>query len=222
MIGQVLWGGGGGTVEVLRPLVASGHLEQICPRNGVQGLQDRVHGKTADYVEGMVDSYGLPRGGSSTTTEHLRTFEGLKSVRNVGDLYRFKRRLLSRGRGTRVYQVFTLRLQRQSLRVPGAPLRSVDGSQSLHKDREGYRGLPQSTRCRYAPVLGRLADEKSDPGSPEYVLFPSERRILRATRLAASLLARTAQPAKTWQRFLGHLSSLRELVPMAVVHTRPI
>ena len=48
-----------------------------------------------------------------------------------------------------------------NLWVPGAPLRSVDGSQSLHKDREGHRGLPQSTRCRYAPVLGRLADEKS-------------------------------------------------------------
>ena len=63
-------------------------------------------------------------------------------------------------------------------------------------------------------------------GSTLYLLnmlvFSSERRILRATRLAASLLARTAQPAKTWQRFLGHLSSLRELVPMAVVHTRPI
>ena len=52
------------------------------------------------------------------------------------------------------------------------------------------------------------------------LVFPSERRILRATRLAASLLARNAQPAKTWQRFLGHLSSLRELVPTAVVHTR--
>ena len=52
------------------------------------------------------------------------------------------------------------------------------------------------------------------------LVFPSERRILRATRLAASLLARNAQPAKTRQRFLGHLSSLRELVPMAVVHTR--
>ena len=143
--------------------MASGHLRQICPRNGVQGLQDRVHGKTSDYVEGMVEgdpqksvskggprerspvhvgqaghkrdsgvsrdawvllpdfpssqgigwlevdsqpqgfqqicsapilsdgdtanSYGLPRGSSSTTTEHLRTFEGLKSVRKVGDLY---------------------------------------------------------------------------------------------------------------------------------------
>ena len=54
------------------------------------------------------------------------------------------------------------------------------------------------------------------------LVFLSERRILRATRLAASLLARTAQPSKTWQRFLGHLSSLRELVPMAVVHTQPI
>ena len=35
--------------------MASGHLGQICPRNGVQGLQDRVHGKTSDYIEGMVD-----------------------------------------------------------------------------------------------------------------------------------------------------------------------
>ena len=61
------------------------------------------------------NSNGLPRGSSSTTTEHLRTFEGLKSVRKVGDLYRFKRRLLSRGRGARAYQVPTLRLQRQSL-----------------------------------------------------------------------------------------------------------
>ena len=63
-------------------------------------------------------------------------------------------------------------------------------------------------------------------GSPldllNMLVFPSERRILRATRLAASLLVRTAQPAKTWQRFLGHLSSLCELVPMAVVHTPPI
>ena len=167
--------------------MASGQLGQICPRNGVQGLQDRVHGKTSDYVEGMVEgdpqksvskggprerspvhvgqaghkrdsgvsrdarvllpdfpssqgigwlevdsqpqgfqqicsapilsdgdtanSYGLPRGSSSTTTEHLRTFEGLKSVRKVGDLYRFKRRLLSRGRGARAYQVPTLRAE---------------------------------------------------------------------------------------------------------------
>ena len=35
--------------------MASGHLGQICPRNGVQGLQDRVHGKTSDFIEGMVD-----------------------------------------------------------------------------------------------------------------------------------------------------------------------
>ena len=95
------------------------------------------------------------------TTEHLRTFEGLKSVRNVGDLYRFKRRLVLRGCGARAYQVPPLRIQRQGLRVPGAPLRSVDGFQSLHKDRNGHRGLPQSTRCQYAPVLGRLVDEKS-------------------------------------------------------------
>ena len=54
------------------------------------------------------------------------------------------------------------------------------------------------------------------------LVFPSERRILRATRLAASLLARTVQSAKTWQRFVGHLSSLHKLVSMAVVHTRPI
>ena len=81
-------------------------------------------------------------GGGSTKAEHLRTFEGLKSIRNVGDLYRFKRRLLSRGRGARAYQVPPLCLQRQSLRVSGALLRSFDGSQSLHKDRKGHRGLP--------------------------------------------------------------------------------
>ena len=34
---------------------SSGHLGPIRPRNVVQGLQDRVHGKTSDYVEGMVD-----------------------------------------------------------------------------------------------------------------------------------------------------------------------
>ena len=91
---------------------------------------------------------------ASASTEHLRTFEGLKSVRNVGDLYRFKRHLLSRGRGARAYQVPPLRIQRQGLRVPGAPLRSVNGYQSHYKERKGHRGLPQGTRCQYAPVLG--------------------------------------------------------------------
>ena len=107
-------------------------------------------------------------GEAAQQRQHLRTFDGLKSVRKVGDLYRFKRRLLSRDRGARAYQVPTLRLQRQSLWVPGAPLRSVDGSQSLHKDREGHRGLPQSTRCRYEPVLGRLADENQSKSLVEH------------------------------------------------------
>ena len=176
--------------------MASGHLGQICPRNGVQRLQDRIYSKTSNDVKGVVDgdsqepvpkggsrarspvhagqtshtrdsgvsrdarvllpdlpssqgigwleadsqpqgfqqicgalilsdgdtanSHGLPRGGGSTKTEHLRTVEGLKSVRNMGDLYCFKRRLLSRGRSARAYQVPPLRLQRQSLRVSGA------------------------------------------------------------------------------------------------------
>ena len=51
------------------------------------------------------------------------------------------------------------------------------------------------------------------------LVFPSEKRVIRASRLASSLLARSPQPAKTWQKLLGHLSSLRELVPMAVTHT---
>ena len=54
------------------------------------------------------------------------------------------------------------------------------------------------------------------------LVFPSERRVVRASRLASSLLAQSPQPAKTWQKLLGHLSSLRELVPMAVTHTRHI
>ena len=54
------------------------------------------------------------------------------------------------------------------------------------------------------------------------LVFPSEKRVVRASRLASSLLARSPQPAKTWQKLLGHLSSLRELVPMTVTHTRLI
>ena len=54
------------------------------------------------------------------------------------------------------------------------------------------------------------------------LVFPSEKRVVKVLRLASSLLARGPQPAKTWQKLLGHLSSLRELVPMAVTHTRLI
>ena len=100
-------------------------------------------------------------GGGPTKAEHLRTFEGLQLILNVGDLYRFKRRLLSRGRGARAHQIPPVRLQRQSLRGPGAPLRSVDGSQSLYADRKGHRGLPQNSRGRHAPVPRRLVDEES-------------------------------------------------------------
>ena len=54
------------------------------------------------------------------------------------------------------------------------------------------------------------------------LIFPSEKRVVKVLRLASSLLARSPQPAKTWQKLSGHLSSLRELVPMAVTHTRHI
>ena len=54
------------------------------------------------------------------------------------------------------------------------------------------------------------------------LVFPSEKRVVKVSCLASSLLARGPQPAKTWQKLLGHLSSLGELVPMAVTHTRQI
>ena len=54
------------------------------------------------------------------------------------------------------------------------------------------------------------------------LIFPSEKRVVKVSRLASSLLARSPQPAKTWQKLSGHLSSLRELVPMAMTHTRHI
>ena len=54
------------------------------------------------------------------------------------------------------------------------------------------------------------------------LIFPSEKRVVKVSRLASSLLARSPQPAKTWQKLSGHLSSLPELVPMAVTHTRHI
>ena len=43
-----------------------------------QGFQQICSAPILSYGD-TANSYGLPRGGSSTTTEHLRTFEGLKS-----------------------------------------------------------------------------------------------------------------------------------------------
>ena len=54
------------------------------------------------------------------------------------------------------------------------------------------------------------------------LIFPSEKRVVKVSHLASSLLAWSPQLAKTWQKLSGHLSSLCELVPMAVTHTRHI
>ena len=54
------------------------------------------------------------------------------------------------------------------------------------------------------------------------VVFPSERREVNVSRLVAAFLTRGPQLAITRQKFLGHLSSLREFVPMVVTHTRPL
>ena len=73
---------------------------------------------------------------------------------------------------------------------------------------------PQTASTPTAPVASvytRLGPPKD--GSGDHTI-PS--------RLDSSLLAQSPQPAKTWQKLLGHLSSLRELVPMAVTHTRHI
>ena len=203
------------------------------------------------------NSHGLPRVGGSTKAE----LKGLKCIRNVGDLYRFKRCLFSLGRGARAYQVPPLCLQRQSLRVSGALLRSCDGvftrivrvieaflniqGVDMHQYLDDWLMKNQSKSLVerhwdltlfWVNKLGFLVNEGKSQLIPtqapaflgstldllNMLVFPSKRRILRATCLAASLMARTAQPPKTWQRFLGHLSSLRELVPMAAVHRRPI
>ena len=134
-----------------------GRLETNPEPQGVQQIRSAPFLSDGDTA----NSHGLPGGGGPTKAEHLRTFEELQPIRNVGDLYRFKRRLLSRGRGARAHQIPPVRLQRQGLRVSGAPLRSVDGSQSLYADRKGHRGLPQNSRGRHAPVPRRLVDEES-------------------------------------------------------------
>ena len=41
------------------------------------------------------------------------------------------------------------------------------------------------------------------------VVFPSERRVMNTSRLVATFLTWGPQLAITWQKFLGHLSSLR-------------
>ena len=206
--------------------MASGHLGQICPRDGVQRLQERIHSQAPDNVEGVVDgdpqeplskrgsrkrapvhagqtshkgnpgvarnarvllpdfpsiqgigwlkadskpqgfqqirsapilsdgdtanSHGLPGGGGPTKAEHLRTFEGLKSIRNVGDLdlrdtyfhvavAQEHTRYLRFAYNGRAFEFLVLPF----------------GLSTAH------RGLPQNSRGRHAPVLRRLADEKS-------------------------------------------------------------
>ena len=119
---------------------------------------------------------GLLRGSAPAEAKDLKTFEGLLNVRDVGSLYRFKRRLFG---GT------------------SAQSHAVLGKQTR---------LPRKRR----KVSVNTHTVPSLPG------------IVKVSRLVSSLLARSPQPAKTWQKLSGHLSSLRELVPMAVTHTRHI
>ena len=86
--------------------------------------------------------------------------EGLFNVRDVGSLYRFKRRLFSRPRSTRTHPIPPLRLQWQSVRIPGAPVQAFNSTLSVHENRAGHRGIPQDTGCRHAPVSRRLASKE--------------------------------------------------------------
>ena len=72
------------------------------------------------------------------------------SIQNVGDLFRFKRRLLSRGRD----QIPPLCLQRQSLRVRPRKARRVEGTPPL---------LPISPVTRKVPVVAVAKAEEAAP-----------------------------------------------------------
>ena len=307
-------GSGGGAVEVFRPPVASGHLGQICPRDGVQRLQDRIHSQAPDNVEGVVEghpqeplskrgsrkrapvhagqtshkgnpgvarnarvllpdfpgiqgigwlkadskpqgfqqirsapilsdgdtanSHGLPGGGGPTKAEHLRTFEGLKSIRNVGDLdlrdtyfhvavaqehtrylrfayngRAFEFLVLPFGLST-APRVFTriVRVIEAFLKIQGVDMHQYLDDWLMKNQSKSLVERHRDLTLFWVNKLGFLVNEGKSQLIPtqapaflgstldllNMLVFPSERIILRATRLAASLLARTAQPAKTW------------------------
>ena len=217
--------------------MASGHLGQICPRNCVQGLQDRVHGKTSDYVEGMVDgdpqksvSKGGPRErspvhvgqaghkrDSGVSRDALVLLPDFPSSQGIGWLEADSQPqgfqqicsapILSDGDTATVMDclgraaqqrqntsehlrdlslsetwAISIDLRNAYFHVAVAPEHTrylcfayngrafeflvlpfglSTAPRVFTRIVNGHRGLPQSTRCRYAPVLGRLADEKS-------------------------------------------------------------
>ena len=317
--------------------MASGHLGEICPRDGVQRLQDRIHRQAPDNVEGVVDGdpqEPLSKRGSRkrapvhagqtshkvnpgvtrharvllpdfpssqgiwrpilnlkafnkfvvppsfrmetlrtvmdclgeaaqqrrNTSEHLRDSslsetwaisidlrdayfhlavapEHTKYLRFAYNGRAFEFLVLPFGLST-APRVFTriVRVIEAFIKIHGVDMHQYLDDWLMKNQSKSLVERHRDLTLFWVNKLGFLVNEGKSQLIPtqasaflgstldllNMLVFPSERRILRATRLAASLLARTAQPAKTWQRFLGHLSSLRELVPMAVVHMWPI
>ena len=137
---------------VLLPYLSGGQgVGRLAPDPQFKGVQQI---RTAPILSDgdATNSDGLPGRGPPAEAKDLRAFEGLLNVRDVGSLYRFKRRLLSRPRSTRTHTVPPLCLQWQGVRIPGAPVRALNSTSGVHEDCASHRGVPQDTGCRHAPV----------------------------------------------------------------------
>ena len=149
-----------GRSGVLFPYLPGGQgVGRLAPDPQFEGVQQIRKAPTLQDGD-ITNSDGLPGRSPPTEAKDLRTLEGLFNVRDVGSLYRFKRRLFSRPRGTRTHAVPPLCLQWQSVQIPGAPVRAFNSTSSVHENRAGHRGVPQDTGCRHAPVSRRLASKK--------------------------------------------------------------
>ena len=147
-----------GHPRVLFPNIPrSKRLVQRAPDSKSQSVQSLCVDVTFPYGN-PADCDGLHRGGSPTSEEHLRTFEGLRNIRDMSSLYKFERRLFSCPRDTRAHKISSLCLRRESVQIPNAPLRSLYSPKSIHKGRKS-----KGTRGEYAPVP-RLAPQKPVEG----------------------------------------------------------
>ena len=145
---------------VLLPYLSGGQgVGRLAPDPQFKGVQQIR--KAPILSDGdATNSDGLPGRGPPAEAKDLRAFEGLLNVRDVGSLYRFKRRLLSRPRSSRTHTAPPLCLRWQGVRIPGAPVRGLNSTSGVHEDCANHRGVPQDTGCRHAPVSRRLASEE--------------------------------------------------------------
>ena len=146
-----------GRSGVLFPYLPGGQgIGRLAPNPQPESIQQIC--KAATLSDGdITNSDGLLGRGAPAEAKDLRTFEALLNVPDVGSLYRFKRCLFSRSRGSRTHKVPALCLRRQGVQLPSAPVWTLDSTQGVHENSESDLSVPQDTGCRHAPESRRLA-----------------------------------------------------------------